>query len=217
MDSHIQGPRGVGAIGATLSHIIASAVFGDGDGTKKICQTDGASAENPLFVRISGQIVTAFDGTVAVFTLQQTDTDGANPTTLAQISSFSAGKFDLYFFLTADKIFNLIYAADSGEADGTFADGVFNSTTTVTSATAAFTTARDAGKSITGVGIPDGTTIASVTNGTTIVLSQATTTTGTGKTFTIADREPVDPGTAGEGHYSIVIAGRGQMEELVFS
>ena len=216
MDSHIQGPRGGGALGAMVSTIIASAVFGDHDGTRKICQTNGASAENPLFVRISGQIVTAFDGTVAVFSLQQTDLDGTNASTLAAIADFTAGKFALAFFLTEDKIFNLIYAADSGSADATFADAVFNSTTTVTSATAAFV-AADVGKEITGAGIPAGTTIASRSSATTIILSQATTTTGTGKSITIVDREPADPGTAGEGHYGIEIAGSGQLEELVFS
>jgi len=71
--------------------------------------------------------------------------------------------------------------------DTTYTDGVFNSTTTITSATAAFI-AADVGKGITGAGIPLGATIASVTNGTTIVISAATTTTGSGKTFTIVGR-----------------------------
>jgi flagellar hook protein FlgE len=44
-----------------------------------------------------------------------------------------------------------------------------NGSTTLTSATANFT-AADVGKAITGAGIPAGTTIASVTNGTTVVL-----------------------------------------------
>ncbi|MGP8160421.1 MAG: phage major capsid protein [Candidatus Dormibacteria bacterium] len=64
------------------------------------------------------------------------------------------------------------------------ADGVTNATTTVTSATAAFTSA-DVGSFVTGVGIPAGATIASVTNATTIVLSAAATTTATGVTLTI--------------------------------
>lgn len=66
----------------------------------------------------------------------------------------------------------------------TVADGATNSNTTVTSATAAFISA-DIGATIAGIGIPSGTTIASVTNGTTVVLSQAATATATGVTLTI--------------------------------
>jgi hypothetical protein len=62
-------------------------------------------------------------------------------------------------------------------------DGVTNSSTTVTSATAAFTSA-DVGGFITGAGIPVGATIASVTNATTIVISAAATATATGVTLT---------------------------------
>lgn len=76
-------------------------------------------------------------------------------------------------------------------ADKVFADGVTtNTSTTMTSATAAFK-ANDVGKTITGAGIPAGTTIASRTNATTIVLSQAATATATGVSFTIVDREGV--------------------------
>lgn len=67
----------------------------------------------------------------------------------------------------------------------TVTDGVLNSTTTVTSATAAFT-AADKGANVIGTGIPAGTTIATVTNGTTIVLSAAATATGSGVTLQIA-------------------------------
>ena len=75
-------------------------------------------------------------------------------------------------------------------------DGVLNSTTTVTSATAAFTSA-DVGSAITGTGIPAGATIASVTNATTVVISAAATATATGVTLTISD-EAVGTGyTAG--------------------
>lgn len=66
----------------------------------------------------------------------------------------------------------------------TFADGVTNSTTTLTSATAAFV-AGDFGKSIIGAGIPAGTTIAAVPNATTVVLSAAATATASGVSFTI--------------------------------
>lgn len=63
-------------------------------------------------------------------------------------------------------------------------DGATNTNTTVTSATAAFTSA-DVGSFVTGAGIPAGATIASVTNGTTVVPSSAATATATGVTLTI--------------------------------
>lgn len=62
-------------------------------------------------------------------------------------------------------------------------DGVLNSTTTVTSATANFV-AADAGRPVTGTGISNGTTIATVTDGTTVVLSAAATATQSGVTLT---------------------------------
>jgi hypothetical protein len=72
--------------------------------------------------------------------------------------------------------------------DPVYTDGVSNGTTTYTSATASFT-AGDVGKPITGTDIPANTTVASVTNGTTIVMSQAATGSHTGNTFIIGNRE----------------------------
>ncbi len=63
-------------------------------------------------------------------------------------------------------------------------DGVLNSTTTVTSATAAFSQ-KDVGKPISATGIPAGATIASVTNSTTIILSAAATATASSVAVTI--------------------------------
>ena len=74
-----------------------------------------------------------------------------------------------------------------GTTSQTFTDGVENSTTTLTSATANFV-AGDVGKTVTGDNIPAGTTIASRTNSTTVELSQAATATGSGNTFTIINR-----------------------------
>jgi hypothetical protein len=65
----------------------------------------------------------------------------------------------------------------------TVTDGVLNSTTTVTSATAAFT-ASDVGRPVSGVGIPAGATIATVTNATTVQLSVAASATASGVTLT---------------------------------
>jgi hypothetical protein len=69
----------------------------------------------------------------------------------------------------------------------TFADGVENTTTTLTSATAAFTSA-DVGISVSGNNIPANTTISSVTNGTTVILSQAETGTASGVTIQLGGR-----------------------------
>ena len=68
----------------------------------------------------------------------------------------------------------------------TVTDGVTTSaSTTITSASAGFY-AGDVGKTVTGLGIPTSTTIASVTNATTAVLSAAATATGTKVSLTVA-------------------------------
>lgn len=67
----------------------------------------------------------------------------------------------------------------------TVADGATNSNTTVTSATASFASPADVGAVIAGPGIPSGTTIASVTNSTTVVISTAATATATNQPLTI--------------------------------
>ena len=63
-------------------------------------------------------------------------------------------------------------------------DGVTNTDTSLVSATAAFTSA-DVGSTVSGAGIFAASTIASVTNATTVVLSHATTATATGVTITL--------------------------------
>lgn len=75
----------------------------------------------------------------------------------------------------------------STAGNSAFTDGVSNSTTTYTSATATFATG-DVGKVITGTNIPPGTYIASRTNATTIILSQAATGSGSSLAFTIVAR-----------------------------
>lgn len=71
------------------------------------------------------------------------------------------------------------------------ADGATNTNTTVTSATAAFNNPLDNGAIIAGPGIPSGTTISSVTNGTTVVISVAATATATGQPLTITRQTSV--------------------------
>lgn len=88
---------------------------------------------------------------------------------------------------SADEIATLgltVVARDAHFGTRSVTDGVINTDTSLTSATAAFTQA-DKGKLVAGTGIAAGTTIASVTNATTVVLSAATTATATGVTVTI--------------------------------
>lgn len=76
------------------------------------------------------------------------------------------------------------WATTSAANTRTVTDGVLNTDTSLVSASAAFTNA-DVGRQVNGTGITVGTTIASVTNATTVVLSQATTATATGVTVLI--------------------------------
>lgn len=62
------------------------------------------------------------------------------------------------------------------------------STPNLSSATAGFTTAVDVGKTVTGAGIPAATTILSVTNSTTVVMSANATATAAGVSVTIVSR-----------------------------
>ncbi|CAB5217866.1 hypothetical protein UFOVP209_25 [uncultured Caudovirales phage] len=79
----------------------------------------------------------------------------------------------------------LTFAGQNETVSRTVSDGVTTSSnTSVTSATASFAS-DDVGKPISGTGIAANTTIASVTNATTIVLSQNATATGTSVALTI--------------------------------
>lgn len=66
-----------------------------------------------------------------------------------------------------------------GRLGRSVADAVLNSTTLLTSATAAFT-AQDVGSVVSGIGIPNGTTIAAFTSATNVDMSAAATATGSG-------------------------------------
>lgn len=73
----------------------------------------------------------------------------------------------------------------AGDAGRSVADAVTNGTTTLTSATAAFTT-TDPGRKITGTNIPANTYIQSRTNSTTITMTQAASGSGSGGTLNIS-------------------------------
>lgn len=82
-----------------------------------------------------------------------------------------------------------LYTDSSPAPPQTYVDGVENSTTTFTSATATFT-AADNGNLIAGPGIPNGTTMTFV-NSTTVTLSNAATQTASGLTFYVYGRAPL--------------------------
>lgn len=105
--------------------------------------------------------------------------------TRAQVqAAFREGGIAADFYLDSKTGGGQVFGAQAvGFADA----ATTNASTTLTSATAAFT-AADVGRRIEGAGIPLFTTIAAVTNGTTITLSQAATATAAGVTITIYGR-----------------------------
>ena len=114
----------------------------------------------------------------------RTVTDGASTSASTTVTSVSAA------FISAD-----VGRAITGTATLTYVDGASTAaSTTFTSASAAFI-ATDVGKAISGGSIPAATTIASVTNGTTVVLSAATPTAATAVSFTITARQIIPTGT----------------------
>ena len=84
---------------------------------------------------------------------------------------------------------SLGYYAEPKGAQRQVRDGVLNGTTTLVSATAAFVAGApptgDVGCIVIGPGIPQGTTIVSRTNATTVIMSHAATKSATGQTVTI--------------------------------
>lgn len=134
--------------------------------------------------------------TIVVFAQEYLRSD---PTKLFQmIRPQIAEAFGDAFDLAAIHGTNSPFADDLSAALHVFTDGATtNTNTTLTSATAAFK-ASDAGKPISGAGIPAAATIASVTNATTVVLSAAATATATGVTVTVNRTKSVELGTASQ-------------------
>lgn len=86
---------------------------------------------------------------------------------------------------TVGPTYDATVVVQTGSASRTVTDGVLNSTTTMTSATAAFT-AADIGRRVVGTGVPVGTVITAVASGTSVTLSAAATATASGVTITVA-------------------------------
>lgn len=86
------------------------------------------------------------------------------------------------------------YPGTGPDSGRTVADGVTNGTTTVTSATAAFTS-RDVGKSIATADLPAGTRIVTVSNATTVIVSAAATGSHSGQTLVLGATGDATDGT----------------------
>lgn len=104
-------------------------------------------------------------------------TDGSNPQTVTSQEVFPP---------SGNAIQNTNPNSWTYQSVRSVSDGVLNQTTTVTSATANFTSA-DVGKPISATGIPFGSTIVTVSNSTTVIISSPATVTSTGVSITIAD------------------------------
>jgi hypothetical protein len=101
------------------------------------------------------------------------------------VGDTNAAEIDVVVTVAGTSLLVDIYGSGSG-VTRTVADGVTNTDTSLVSATAAFV-AGDVGSQVWGIGIAANTHIVSVTNGTTVVLSAATTATATGVTIIISE------------------------------
>jgi hypothetical protein len=101
------------------------------------------------------------------------------------VGDVNAAEFDIVVTVAGTALLVDIYGSGSG-TNRTVTDGVTNTDTSLVSATAAFT-AADVGRNVWGAGIAPNTHIVSVTNGTTVVLSAATTATASGVTVNISE------------------------------
>ena len=147
---------------------------------------------------------TVIDGHVAAFDDIATRYRGAAPTTRYGIwTGYTSrrGVLELPFPFVQDA-----YATDADNARRV-ADAATTTSTALTSATAAFTSA-DVGSLVIGEGIVAGTTISTVTNGTTVVLSAATIATASNVVVTIGRALTVDKLDEAEGRLHLYWHGR---------
>jgi len=154
--------------------------------------------------RLNDFTETVIDGHIAAFDDIATRYRGVAPTTRYGIwtaRTSRRGVLDLPFPFVQDA-----YAVDADSARRV-ADGATATSTALTSATAAFTS-TDVGSLVIGEGIVAGTTISSVTNGTTVVLSQATTATASNVVVTIGRALTVDTLDEAEGRLHLCWHGR---------
>lgn len=154
--------------------------------------------------RLNDFTATVIDGHIAAFDDIATRYRGVAPTTRYGIwTGYTSrrGVLELPFPFVQDA-----YAVDADSARRV-ADAATATSTALTSATAAFTS-TDVGSLVIGEGIVAGTTISTVTNGTTVVLSQATTATASNVVVTIGPALTVDKLDEAEGRLHLCWHGR---------
>jgi hypothetical protein len=114
MDTHILGPRGGPSMGAVVSAQGVRVAFGDSPSSgHDICKTVGATPKNPLWVRVTGAVTTAFDGTSPVVKIIICDLDGSNPVDLATIAAPNKT-----VMITKDKLLEFVYTPGGGGSAG---------------------------------------------------------------------------------------------------
>lgn len=149
----------------------------------------GIAVDDPEALVASGGLAAPVEPYYAQLLLAEADRP-----VLASMPGFTAERGGIRLVLPPS-----IGTLTSAVQPGAFVDGVTNTDISLVSATAAFTSA-DLNKPIVetdGLGaIPAGTTIITVTNGTTVVLSQATIHTLTGVQFSLPARNPNNLGQA---------------------
>ena len=124
--------------------------------------------------------------TIIVSSPQYTATPLASHLRIRDEMQAAAAAVGLGFVSVMDSTLALFTGTGYLGTKKSFTDGVLNSTTTLTSATANFV-AGDVGHVVVGAGIPVGTTIASVTNSTTAVMSQAASASASAVSVTITN------------------------------
>ena len=140
-------------------------IFGKGAGSEQIAQFARYMAP---FMPAGGVVLVLLGGTRGFGTMIPTVTIDKIGRPLVQV-------------LLVLAVFGLLGGSPSRQV---VKDGVLNTTTTLVSPTAKFTPA-DVGRTVSGKDIPDDTTIVSVTNATTVVMSAAETATASGVKVTI--------------------------------
>ena len=160
-----------------------------------------AKARDPRLVDLTDAVV---DAHVAAFDDIATRYRGVAPTTRQTIWTGHTNRNGV-LELPARYV-QAVYVVDA-DASRRVSDAVTATSTALTSATAAFTS-DDVGKVVLGEGITAGTTIASRTNATTVVLSAATTATATGVVATIGSALTVDTLDEAAGRAHLCTRGR---------
>jgi hypothetical protein len=97
-------------MGAVVTAQGVRVAFGDSPSSgHDICKTVGASVKNPLFLRVTGTITTAFDGTSPVAKIIIANLDGSSPVDVATLAAPNKT-----IMLTSDKLVEFVYTPATG-------------------------------------------------------------------------------------------------------